>query len=70
MSSIANKRKLMAATQAFIKKSAPEAGDFKAVCDCLAQVISDEIGADCKLVLKVSLPDAVRKATGGTAPKS
>ncbi|SAL26164.1 hypothetical protein [Caballeronia telluris] len=53
MSEIANKRVLMERAQALIKASEPTLDQLGGVAEALAQVATDLIGADCRIVIKV-----------------
>lgn len=50
---VANRRILLERTNALVKKSEPTLVDISDVGNALAQVITDLIGADCRVVIKV-----------------
>jgi hypothetical protein len=53
MSNIANLRVFLERANALVKKSQPDLHDLSAVCESLATVMTDIIGAECRLVVKV-----------------
>lgn len=77
MSAVANRRALMDAVQRLIKTNAPDIDDYHAVTHALAQVMTDDVGVECTLVLRVNalgLAEAaicadpfLRKAAGKSA---
>lgn len=65
MSAIVNKRKLMEATQAFIKASQPTVELFKNMSGAMAQCFTDMSGVDCKLVIQVKKADLKEENENG-----
>lgn len=53
-----NKRKLLVAAQALVHTNAPELSHFTDVGNALAQVFSDEMGLNVRVVFKVKADDA------------
>jgi hypothetical protein len=52
MSDIANKRLFLEAANTLVRKSQPDLNDLSAVCESLATVMTDIIGAECRIVIK------------------
>lgn len=50
------RRELVAATHTLAHVSQPELGHFTDVTKALAAILSDELGFDCKIVLKCGAP--------------
>jgi hypothetical protein len=61
MSEIIHKRILGERVDALIKKRDPDIGDLVGIADALAEVMSDVIGAPCKIQCRVNA-DALEKA--------
>lgn len=53
MSGLANRRTFLERANALVKKSQPDLRDLSAVCEALATVMTDIIGAECRIVCKV-----------------
>lgn len=53
MSEIANRRKFLEHANALVRKSQPDLHDLSAVCEALADVMTDILGASCRIVCKV-----------------
>jgi hypothetical protein len=53
MSDIVHKREFLLRAQALVKKSNPDLQDLSSVCEALADVMTDIIGAPCRIVCKV-----------------
>jgi hypothetical protein len=53
VSTIINRRVFLEKAQALVKKSSPDLHDLSSVCEALADVMSDVIGAQCRIVCKV-----------------
>jgi hypothetical protein len=64
MSTIVNKRKLGEKVNALITKRDPDIGDLAAVGDALAAVMTDIIGAPCRIEIRCNA-DALEKAMTG-----
>jgi hypothetical protein len=64
MSIIVNKRNLGQSVQALIKKNDPDIGDLISVCDALGKVMTDIVGAECRVAFRCSA-DALEKAMAG-----
>lgn len=64
MSEIVHKRILGERVHELLKKRDPDIGDLVGVCDALAEVMSDVIGAPCKIQCRVNA-DALEKAMIG-----
>lgn len=64
MSTIANKRELAESVHVLVKKNDPDVGDLVAVTDALARVMSDILGCECRISLRVGADalDAARAA--------
>lgn len=65
MSSIANRRIFLERANALVKKSSPDLNDMSSVCEALSVVMSDIMGAKCRIVVKVdatALDDAIKIA--------
>jgi hypothetical protein len=66
MSGIVNRRVLMEAAQRLVKANAPDLEDYMAVSNALAQVMTDDMGVPCRLVLRVSQQD-IERALGAAS---
>lgn len=66
MLNIAHRRVLGERVNAFIKKSDPDLHDMSSVCEALADVLTDMLGAPARIVVKV---DAVALAKAADATK-
>jgi hypothetical protein len=64
MSIIVNKRNLGQSVQTLIKKSDPDIGDLINVCEALGAVMTDIVGAECRVAFRCSA-DALEKAMAG-----
>lgn len=64
MSIIVNKRNLGQAVQTLIKKSDPDIGDLMSVCEARGAVMTDIVGAECRVAFRCSA-DALEKAMAG-----
>ncbi|MFM0507701.1 hypothetical protein [Paraburkholderia sp. RL17-373-BIF-A] len=64
MSTIVNKRNLGQSVQTLIKKSDPDIGDLINVCEALGAVMTDIVGAECRVAFRCSA-DALEKAMAG-----
>ncbi|KVN72786.1 hypothetical protein WT15_27300 [Burkholderia stagnalis] len=64
MSVIVHKRILGERVQTLIRKSQPELTDLQRVCEALADVMTDVIGAQCRIKVCVDA-DALQKAISG-----
>jgi hypothetical protein len=53
MSDVVNRRVLLERTNALVKKSQPTLNDVSEVGDALADVITDLLGASCRVIIKV-----------------
>jgi hypothetical protein len=53
MSQVVNRRVFLEKAHALVKKSSPDLHDLSSVCEALADVMSDIIGAQCRIVCKV-----------------
>lgn len=53
MSDIANRRKFLERANALVKKSSPDLHDLSAVCEALADAMTDIIGVTCRIVCKI-----------------
>jgi hypothetical protein len=53
MSAIPNRRIFLERANALVRKSEPDLHDLSAVCEALATVMTDIIGAECRIVCKV-----------------
>lgn len=64
MSAIANKRVLAESVHVLVKKNDPDVGDLVSVTDALARVMSDILGCECRISLRVGADvlDAARAA--------
>jgi hypothetical protein len=72
---IANKRRLLEATQALVKRNDADLDQMRAVSNALAQVFSDMLGVDVELRMRmdakqvkdaIALADAMEKQRGST----
>jgi len=52
MSAIANRRAFLERATALVRKSSPDLNDLSEVCETLANVMTDIIGAECRIVIK------------------
>ena len=52
MSAIANRRAFLECANALVRKSSPDLNDLSEVCETLANVMTDIIGAECRIVIK------------------
>jgi hypothetical protein len=64
MSIIVNKRNLGQSVQTLIKKSDPDIGDLINVCEALGAVMTDIVGAECRVAFRCNA-DALEKAMAG-----
>lgn len=64
MNVIVNKRNLGQHVQALITKSDPDIGDLMKVCEALGAVMTDIVGAECRVAFRCSA-DALEKAMVG-----
>lgn len=64
MSKIIHKRILGQSVQTLIKKSDPDIGDLIKVCDALGAVMTDIVGAECRVAFRCNA-DALEKAMTG-----
>ncbi len=64
MSIIVNKRVLGESVHALIRKSDPDIGDLIKVCDALGAVMTDIVGAECRVAFRCNA-DALEKAMTG-----
>lgn len=71
MSAVVNRRTFLERANALVKKSQPDLHDLSSVCEALASVMTDIIGAECRIVCKVdakqldkaiAIADAAEKA--------
>lgn len=53
MLNVAHRRVLGERVTAFIKKSSPDLNDMSGICEALADVLTDLIGAPARIVVKV-----------------
>jgi len=53
MNGIANRRVFLERANALVKKSAPDLHDISALCESLTDVLTDMLGAPCRIVVKV-----------------
>lgn len=53
MNSVVNRRILLERTNALVRKGQPTLNDVSEVGDALADVITDLIGASCRVIIKV-----------------
>lgn len=76
MSTIVNRRVFIERANALVRKSSPDLNDVSSVCEALTDVLTDMLGAPCRIVVKVdakALDEAIRiaeaaeKATGEKA---
>jgi len=52
MSAIANRRAFLERATALVRKSSPDLNDLSEVCETFANVMTDIIGAECRIVIK------------------
>lgn len=52
MSGMATRRIFLERANALVKKSQPDLNDLSEVCESLADVMTDIIGAECRIVIK------------------
>lgn len=52
MSAIANRRAFLERANALVRKTSPDLHDLSEVCETLANVMTDIIGAECRIVIK------------------
>jgi hypothetical protein len=52
MSAIVHRRIFLERANALVKKSRPDLNDLSKVCEALADVMTDIIGAECRIVIK------------------
>ena len=69
--SIAVRRIFLECANALVKKSQPDLNDLSGVCEALADVMTDIIGAECRIIIKcdakqlsraIEIADAAEKA--------
>lgn len=61
MSNVTHRRVLGERVQAFIKKSDPDLQDMAGVCEALVDVMTDVLGAKCRIIIKCDA-SAMQKA--------
>jgi len=54
VSPIANRRVFLERANALVKKSQPDLHDLSSFCESLADVATDIIGAECRIIIKVN----------------
>jgi hypothetical protein len=54
-SPMANRRLFLERANLLVKKTSPDLGDLSAVCEALSGVMTDILGAPCRIVCKVEL---------------
>jgi hypothetical protein len=52
MNEIANRRAFLERANTLVRKSQPDLNDLSQVCESLADVMTDIIGAPCRIVIK------------------
>lgn len=65
MRNVAHLRALSAATHHLVKTNAPDLPDYQAVAQALAQVMTDDLGIACSLVMRANAKDITRAALSG-----
>lgn len=65
MRNVANLRALAVATQHLVKTNAPDLPHYQAVAQALAQVMTDDLGIPCTLVLRANAKDITGAALSG-----